>query len=92
MSKEKTTIPPYAENQKGLHQRYKISKLWGKTDPKAEYFVLRLDLNGSDSNHILACRKAIQTYADAIESTIPQLAKDLRKRYPIDVRHNQQKP
>ena len=52
-------------------------------DDNAEYFVLRLDLNGKDSNHIAACRKAIHTYADAIEPTIPKLAKDLRERYPL---------
>lgn len=52
-------------------------------DENAEYFVLRLDLNGKDPNHIAACRKAIQIYANEIEATIPELAKDLRERYPL---------
>lgn len=51
--------------------------------PDSEYFVLRLDANGSDHNHIAACRIGIHAYADAIESAIPQLAKDLRERYPL---------
>lgn len=49
----------------------------------AEYFVLRLDTGGSDINHIKACRIGIHAYADAIETTIPELAKDLRERYPL---------
>jgi hypothetical protein len=52
-------------------------------EPNSEYFVLRLDENGDDINHIRACRIAIHAYADAIEPFIPQLAEDLRNRYPI---------
>lgn len=52
-------------------------------DKDSEYFVLRLDLGGSDINHIKACRIGIHAYADAIESTIPQLAKDIHERYPL---------
>lgn len=52
-------------------------------DDDAEYFVLRLDTGGSDINHIKACRIAIHAYADAIESHIPGLAKDLCERYPL---------
>jgi hypothetical protein len=52
-------------------------------DEKAEYFVLRLDEGGSDLKHIAACRIAIHAYADAIEPHIPQLAKDLKERYPL---------
>lgn len=52
-------------------------------DEWAEYFVLRLDEGGSDINHVKACRIGIHAYADSIESTIPQLAKDLRERYPL---------
>jgi len=51
------------------------------TDPKAEYFVLRLDIHGSDINHIKACRKAIIMYAVSIEPYLPKLAKDLIERY-----------
>jgi hypothetical protein len=53
------------------------------TDPESEYFVLRLDTGGSDINHVKACRIGIHAYADAIEATIPELAKDLRERYPL---------
>lgn len=52
-------------------------------DSEAEYFVLRLDENGGDLNHIKACRIGIHAYADAIEPFIPQLAKDIRERYPL---------
>lgn len=52
-------------------------------DKDAEYFVMRLDTGGSDINHIKACRIGIHAYADAIEATIPQLAKELRERYPL---------
>jgi hypothetical protein len=52
-------------------------------DKDAEYFILRLDIGGSDINHIVACRIGIHAYADAIEPYIPQLAKDLRERYPL---------
>jgi len=76
------------QNPKGLHKRYFIKKIDknGKLipiDEFAEYFVLRLDDYGSDLNHIKACRIGIHAYANAIESTIPQLAKDLRDRYPL---------
>ena len=80
-------IPTKEQRPNGLHQRFRISKIVnGESVPvhaKAEYFVLRLDNYGSDPNHIAACRKAIHTYADAIEATIPELAKDLRERYPL---------
>lgn len=52
-------------------------------DENAEYFVFRLDTGGSDINHIKACRIGVHAYADAIEPFIPQLAADLRERYPL---------
>lgn len=52
-------------------------------DKDAEYFVLRLDDGGSDPEHIKACRIGIHAYADAIEHKLPELAKDLRERYPL---------
>lgn len=52
-------------------------------DKDAKYFVLRLDTGGSDINHIKACRIGVNAYADAIEPFIPELAKDLRERYPL---------
>lgn len=52
-------------------------------DDNAEYFVLRLDKNGSDLKHIIAGRAAIHTYANEIESHVPTLAKELRESYPL---------
>jgi hypothetical protein len=93
---EKTIIPTISENPTGLHQRFLIKKLTGRTvedffgqhhpevidvDPNAEYFVLRLDSGGSDPKHIAACRKAVLAYAEAIKDHIPKLAADLIERY-----------
>lgn len=75
-------IKTQQENPKGLHQRYIVSKSNGNpVDPNAEYFVLRVDLNGSDSKHIEACRKAVITYAKNIREHLPKLAQDLIERY-----------
>lgn len=87
-------IPLKEENPKGLHRRFVIRKIvgWRKrlnkytaitkaVDENAEYFVLRLDKNGSDPKHIEACRRAIITYAVTIEPHLPDLAKDLILRY-----------
>ena len=60
---------------------YKLIEV--EVDKDAEYFVLRLDLGGSDIDHVNACRIAIHAYASAIKSTIPQLAKDLLEQYPL---------
>jgi len=75
-------IPTYEENPKGLYHKYDISKTNGEPiDEGAEYFVLRLDENGSDPEHIYACRQAVITYAIAIRNHLPELAKDLLKKY-----------
>lgn len=75
-------IPSKDENPNGLHIRYNVAKANGSpTDPRAEYFVLRLDQFGDDPSHTAASRKAVLKYADEIESTIPELAKDIRARY-----------
>lgn len=56
---------------KGLYQKYRIEKTDGTpTDPKAVYFVLRLDTD-------LAARRAAATYAHACGEDNPQLAADL---------------
>lgn len=92
-----STIPIKENNPKGLHARYVIRKIvgWRKdgffgmkpitkaVDKDAEYFIMRLDEKGSDIEHIKACRVGIHAYADAIEFHIPELAQDLKKRYPI---------
>lgn len=52
-------------------------------DKDAEYFVMRLDEGGKDPEHIKACRIGVNAYADAIAHHLPELAKDLKERYPI---------
>jgi len=75
-------IPKQLDNPKGLHKRYNVSKSNGKpVDENAEYFVLRVDLNGKDPKHIEACRKAVITYAENIQDHLPELSQDLIKRY-----------
>jgi hypothetical protein len=75
-------FPTKEENPKGLHLRYIVSKVNGDpVDENAEYFVLRLDKNGSDPNHIAACRRAIIEYAIAIREHLPQLSDDLFAKY-----------
>lgn len=69
------------ENPEGFHHRYYVTKLDGETDPRAEYFVLRLDNFGKDSRHIEACRKAILVYAEEIKDHLPGLAADLVYKY-----------
>ena len=50
--------------EKGILPKYIIQKSNGDPiSPNAEYFVLRLDDNGSDTDHIWACRRAIVLYA-----------------------------
>lgn len=90
-----TKIPTQTESPNGLHQRYYIQKLvhpnmfeepgmkLKPVDENSEYFVMRLDEGGKDRNHIKACRIGIHAYANAIEPFIPELAKDLRERYPL---------
>jgi hypothetical protein len=90
-------IPTQLENPKGLHQRYYIQKVNPlgyfqdgemvkeliPVDENSEYFVMRLDEGGKDPEHIKACRIGVNAYADAIEHHLPELAKDLRERYPV---------
>lgn len=52
-------------------------------DENSEYFVMRLDTGGSDIEHIKACRIGINAYADAIKHHLPELAADLKNRYPL---------
>lgn len=70
------------QNPKGLHIRYNVSKPDGSpVDESAEYFVLRLDDETKDKLHLVACRKAIKTYAEEIRDHLPELAEDIIKRY-----------
>jgi hypothetical protein len=70
-------------NTEGLPDGTKLRPMLSDTDDEAEYFVLRLDQYGSDPEHIKAGRIGIHAYADAIEHHLPQLAQDLRERYPL---------
>jgi hypothetical protein len=75
-------LPTQQENPDGLHGRYIVLKTNGEpVDDDAEYFILRLDKNGSDPKHISACRKAVLTYADEIKDHLPKLSEDLYKLY-----------
>lgn len=78
----KNNIPSVEENPNGFHLRYHVTKTSGEpVDDSAEYMVLRLDWNGDDKQHISACRAAALTYAAAIKNHLPELARDLQKRY-----------
>jgi len=65
----------------GLYNKYLITRTDGQPlHPEFEGFVLRLDEHG-DPAHVAACRKAVMTYAKAIERTLPQLALDIMRRW-----------
>lgn len=49
----------------------------------SEYFLLKLNANGGDIEHIKACRIAVRAYAEAIQHHLPQLAIDIFKKYPL---------
>ena len=62
--------PEHGEKQmsdrtgRGLYSRYRVTKAFDEpVDPLADYFVLRLDENGSDQAHVGACREAAMKYA-----------------------------
>lgn len=76
----KRMLPSKQDKPNGLHEKYRVLKADGGPAP-GEYFVLRLDKGGKDPAQTAACRKAVLTYADAIEPHLPQLAADLRSRY-----------
>lgn len=84
-----TPISPFTiSNESGLCRKFFIQKIDPEgnkkdVDENSEYFVLRLDENTSDINHLKACRIGVNAYANAIETTLPKLAKDLRERYPL---------
>lgn len=70
------------DKQKGLYNRYTVLKSDGSNvDPKAEYFVLRLDDHGKDPVHIKACRQAVLTYATIIRNHLPELSDDIFSKY-----------
>lgn len=66
----------------GLYNKYLVRKANNcAIDPRAEYFVLRLDDFGKDKKHIKACRKAIIAYAKDIKPHLPKLSADLLEKY-----------
>lgn len=74
-------IPEMYERPQGLHRKYLIHKADGSpVDPKAEYFLLRLDEH-ADPKFREASRKAVLCFAAEIEECLPELASDLRERY-----------
>ncbi len=64
-------------------ERYYPDFILRPVDPNSEYFVMRLDEGGKDPEHIKACRIGVHAYADAIQHHLPELAKDLKERYPL---------
>ena len=83
-------IPTQSERPDGFNIRYLVIKInkdgsLRESDPGSEYFVARLDEGGEDKEHTRACRIAVNAYSDAIEHHLPQVAQDLRERYPIYV-------
>jgi len=67
---------------KGLLPKYIITKADGSpVDPRAEYFVLRVDKHAADQIHAEACRRAIVRYAIEVQSHLPVLSKELRLKY-----------
>ncbi len=78
------SLPTREKNPSGLHQRYAVAKTDGNPiDPRAVYFVLRLDGFGDDESHIAASRVAALAYCDAIEKMgvdhLLKLAGELRQ-------------
>lgn len=74
-------LPTPAEHPNGLHGRYRITKHDGTPcDPRAFYFVLRLDPYGDDQGHIHACRRAATLYCDAAPPHLKKVADELRTR------------
>jgi hypothetical protein len=61
----------------------KYKAAYDDVEKGSEYFVLRLDENAGDIEHLKACRIAINSYAVAIRHHLPELANDLIKKYPL---------
>lgn len=61
-------------NQKGLYQKYIITKTSGKElDPNFYAIVLRID----GGRYLKACRAGVQAFADAVREENPLLADEL---------------
>jgi len=72
----KQTEQPRQE-QKGLYQKYIITKANGKPlDDNFYAIVLRIDTG----RYLRACRIGVQAFADAVRSENPTLANDIHKK------------
>lgn len=74
---------PIAKQSQIINNHDQLIEALVPVDKDAEYFVLRLDMGGSDIEHIKAGRIGIHAYAEAIRHHLPQLAEDLIERYPL---------
>jgi hypothetical protein len=62
----------------GLYDRYVVTKTDGTPiDPRAVYFVLRLDGHGHDREHIESCRRAAKNWCYGAPAHLRQVAVDL---------------
>lgn len=87
---KKNPLPLSFQNPNGLHSKFALQKIIGHiknkpifTDikPGEEYFVLRLDDECMNREHLRACKLAIIAYANEIEKTLPKVATEIRERY-----------
>ena len=73
-----TELPPVDPakpmQEQGLVNKYTVTKNHGPSDPKAEYFVLRMDKDPH-------AKAAIAAYALSCKAEFPALAEDLVNRY-----------
>lgn len=65
---------------RGLYQKFNVSRKDGRDAPGgdrggAEYFTL-------DLTHDPFARAALRAYADACQDALPELAADIRRKYP----------
>lgn len=72
------TIPTQAENPEGFHQKYRVEKLIGESDPNAVYLVLRLD---GEDQWASTCRFAARAIAVQLmaQNNLPRVAMDIFK-------------
>jgi hypothetical protein len=69
-----------SDNHNGLYRKYNITKANGSPcDSNAKYFVLRLDWNGSDKDHVEACRMAARAYIKNVPERLQKVASELAK-------------
>ena len=78
---EGAALPTREQHPTGLHQRYRVEKLNGENDPRAFYFVLRLDWHGDDQTWIRCCRLAAECLWRLLleRNHLPGVARDLKQ-------------